>query len=417
MRPLRNQAYVHLILILGVSLSLISCWNSKPPGNNSSTPVAGNCTSGAPGTPVIQTSAVASGLFHTIALDGDGAVWTWGQNSQGQLGNGTITECHTPTRVGGLTGTKIAGGYNHTLALKPDGSLWAWGLNSDGQLGNNSLTNNTTPVQVSVLSSVQAIAGGGAHSLAIESDGTVWAWGDNSYGQLGNGSIIGSNIPVQVLGLTGVIIPIAGGGSHSIAQKSDGTLWAWGLNGAGQLGNGSNNNSSIPVQVSGVLGLTGVSAVSAGENHTVAYDGTGAVWTWGSNAKGQLGNGSGLDSNIPVKVTVLSSVIAIASGYNYTIALKGDGTVWAWGDNLFGQLGLGTADSNPHSVPAQVTDPNDSSGFLTGVITIAGGGNHSIAVKDNGTVWAWGENQNGQLGDGTIVSRSTPVQVSGLLLF
>jgi hypothetical protein len=302
-------------------------------------------------------------------LKNDGTVWAWGYNYDGELGNGTWNSSNVPVQVSGLTSvTAIAGGGGHSLALKNDGTVWAWGYNYGGELGNGTWNSSNVPVQVSSLTGITAIAAGdGGHSLALKNDGTVWAWGDNEYGELGNGTNTNSNVPVQVSGLTG-ITAIAGGVVHSIAVKNDGTVWAWGNNGNGQLGNGTNTNSNLPVQVSG---LTGVTSIAGGLYHSLALKNDGTVWAWGNNGNGQLGNGTFSNSNLPVQVSGLTGVTAIAGGNYHSLALKNDGTAWAWGNNDNGQLGNGTnTDSN---LPVQVSG-------LTGVTAIAVGGLHSLAL-------------------------------------
>src|SRR5512140_776591 len=195
---------------------------------------------------------------------------------------------------------------------------------------------------------------------------------------------------------------IAAGGSHTVAFKSDGTVWAWGYTAYGELGDGTTTGRSLPVQVTG---LSGVAAVAAGDYHTVAAKSDGTVWAWGVNADGQLGDNTTTDRLQPVQATGLSGVVAVAGGSMHTVAGKSDGTVWAWGGNGDGQLGDGTVTNS--SVPVQVAG-------LSGVAAIAAGSIHSVAVKSDGTVWAWGYNGAGQLGDGTLPDSSEPVQVAGL---
>lgn len=250
------------------------------------------------------------------------------------------------------------------------------------------------------------------------------AWGNNSSGQLGDGSTTHRLLPVQVSGLTGVADIAAGNTqdlahpSHSLALKSDGTVWAWGSNSSGQLGNGTTTDSETPVQVvnaSGAGSLTDVIAVAGQAQHSVALkrDSTGVseVWAWGDNGVGQLGDGSSNSSSMPVQVVgpggvgVLTDVIAVAAGVQHTLALTSNRTVWAWGANLFGQVGDST--TSPRRTPVQVSG-------LFGVVAIAAGGYHNLALKQDGTLWAWGHNGFGQLGDGTTVNRAAPVEVIGL---
>ena len=347
---------------------------------------------------------IATGAAHSFALCSDSTVRAWGYDYQGQLGNGTNTNSNVPVQVSSLTGiTAIAGGGSHSLALKIDGTVWAWGSNMEGELGNGTTADSNVPVQVSSLTGITAVAGGETHSLALKNDGTVWAWGDNYSGELGNGTNINSTVPVQVSSLTG-ITAIAGGGPHSLALKNDGTLWAWGINGSGQLGNGTNIDSNVPVQVSSLAGIT---AIAAGGWHSLALKNDGRVWAWGANNDGQLGNGSTiLGSNVPVEVSSLTGIIAIAGGNVHSLALKNNGTVWAWGNNSYGELGI-WGQGGDANVPVQTL-------YLTGIAAIASHANHSLALKNDGSVWAWGWGDLGQLGNGASTTLSVAVQVIGL---
>src|SRR5215204_5283319 len=266
-------------------------------------------------------------------------------------------------------------------------TLSAWGGNRDGQLGNGTTADSSTPVQVSDLVGVRGAAGGQGHSLALKDDGTVWGWGRYP----GNTD---SSTPVQVTdpndpsGYLSGVRAIAASGYHSQALKNDGTVWAWGANFYGQLGNGTTTNSSTPVQVSGLDGIEAIAA-GAGESHSLALRNDGTVWAWGSNAvaarrriSGQLGREDITESSTPVEVGNLDGVEAIAAGYCHSLALKDDGTVWAWGLNLMGVLGTGTTYEHS-STPVQVSE-------VGGIETIAAGDVHSLALKNDGTVWAWG---------------------------
>jgi len=362
---------------------------------------------------------LAAADWHSVALKGDGTVWAWGYNIHCELGDGTNENSNTPVQVSGLSGVvAISANFKHSLALKGDGTVWAWGRGSYGELGDGTNKDHKSPVQVSNLSDVIAISAGGGHSLALKSDGTVWAWGRNIYGQLGDGTNVKyRDTPVQVLTSEGVgfsgVIAISGGYDYSLALKSDGTVWAWGVNSFWQLGDGTNvGYRCTPVQVmtSEGVGLSGVTSISSGNHHALALKSDGTVWAWGRNAMGQLGDGMTTNGHSPVQVSGLSGIVAITVNGAHSLALKSDGTVWAWGQNQYGRLGDGT--TTDRDMPVQVSN-------LSGVVAITAGQCHSMALKDDGTVWAWGYNHDGQLGDGTTTlyaGRHTPVQVVGLIL-
>lgn len=346
---------------------------------------------------------IAAGGRHTATLKSDGTVWNWGDNTYGQLGDGTTTSRYTRVQVSGLTDVKsITEGVYSSIALKKDGTVWAWGANYDGELGDGTTTTRYTPVQgawTGVIA-VTAFKSAGV-TLALRSDGTVWGVGNNSMGQLGDGTTTNRLTPVQVSGLSDVIA-ISAGAYQALALKSDGTVWAWGTEIAGELGNGGNlyTTSAIPVQVSG---LTNVTTISAGFIASYAVKANGTVWAWGQG--GHLGDGTNTPRATPVQVTGLSDMVMVAGGTAHAIALKSNGMVWAWGVN--GLVGDGT--SAARLTPVQVIGLTDIKSISVGLP------NHqSIALKTNGTVWAWGNNEYGKLGDGTTINRLAPVQVTGL---
>ena len=379
--------------------------------------------------------AIASGEEgrYTASLMADGTVWTWGDNSYGELGNNTTTDNHVPLHVLGADGvgllsgvSAIAPGGGHMVALKSDGTVWTWGYNGYGQLGNNSTADIHIPVQVQgpggagMLTGVVAIASGYQHTAALKADGTVWEWGRNIEGELGNHANTNSSTPVQVQGPggTGVlagVIAISAGEQHTVALKADGTVWSWGASWYGQLGNNSKTGSNTPVQVLGIGAsgvLSGVVAISAGMQQTVALKADGTVVAWGCNQFGQLGNNSTTESHVPVQVLgaggagLLSGVVEISSGYQHTVALKADGSVWAWGWNGQGQLGTNsTTDSH---TPVQVLGVGGT-GVLGNVIGISAGSNHVAALEADGSVVEWGYNSNGQLGNNSASQSGAPV--------
>lgn len=384
---------------------------------------------------VLLPTILSGSLSRGQVVDGRGAVWAWGWNGYGQLGNGTTNDSMLPVQVTGLTdAVATGGGKEHSLAVKSDGTVWAWGYNGYGQLGHepgdgDSVTEaggyyRPNPVQVPGLTGVVSVAGGNLHSLALKGDGTVWAWGFNGYGQLGHDNSTDSVLPnldrynpfpTQVAGLTDVVA-VSGNCWHSLAVESNGTVWAWGYNDHGQLGDGTTEWRDAPVQVTG---LTGITAVSAGFYHSIALKSDGTAWTWGLNERGQLGNGTTTSSLIPVQVSGLTGATTVGAGELHCIALKDEGTVWAWGDNSHGQLGDGSPlypdpeDPPPGVVPWKTTPAQVIQ--LTDVVTIAAGGAHNLTVKADGTAWAWGYNASGELGNNSADSSSTPVQVIGLV--
>jgi alpha-tubulin suppressor-like RCC1 family protein len=352
--------------------------------------------------------AIAAGGSHTCALTAGGGVKCWGQNSSGQLGDGTTTSRTTPVDVSGLRSgvVAIAAGDLHTCALTVGGDVKCWGRNSSGQLGDGTTTSRTTPVDVSELGSgVVAIAAGGFHTCALTTDGGVKCWGYNGLGQLGDGTTTSRNMPVDVVRLGSGVRAIGAGGYHTCVLTASGGIKCWGDNTYGQLGIGKFGYRPIPADVSG-LG-SWVSAIAAGDLHTCAPR-AGGVKCWGANRDGQLGNGMWADSATPVDVSGLGSgVRAIAAGDLHTCALTAGGGVKCWGQNSSGQLGDGTTTSR--------TTPVDVSGLGAGVIAaIATGGLHTCALTAGGGVKCWGQNSYGQLGDGTTTRRTTPVDVSGL---
>ena len=342
-------------------------------------------------------TAVAAGSDFSLALGTDGSLAAWGDNSSGQLGDGTLTASPVPvavTATGMLDGKSviaIAAGSGYCLALCSDGALAAWGNNSSGQLGNGSYSNSKVPLPVTasgVLASktVTAIAAGGGHSLALCADGTLAAWGANSSGQLGNNSTSGSKIPVLV-NTSGIlagrmVVAIAAGYSHSLALCADGTLAAWGYNYDGQLGTGTNTRSSVPVAIAttGVLAGKTVVEIAAGNSHCLVLCADGTLAAWGGNGSGQLGNGNNTSSNVPVAVTTTGilagrTAVAIAAGSAMSRVLCADGRLAAWGAALLGDGGSGAS-----NVPVAVATSGTGSGKIFAALGRGSVASHSAAM-------------------------------------
>lgn len=410
-------------------------------------------------------SRVSCGTSHTVAVRTDGTLWAWGLNSSGQVGDSSTTQRSSPVQVGtlaqlGVTKTWVnaVAGANHTVAVASDGTLWAWGSNSNGQVGQGSTTTTTysTPVQIGALTTwstaAQALSGGSDYTFAIKTDGTLWAWGLNSSGQLGDGTITLRAAPVQV-GSATTWQAVAGETTNGIATRTDGTLWAWGLNTSGQVGDGILTTRFAPVQL-GAATDWGGAALSGGTNHAIVRKSNGTLWSWGLNSLGQLGQGradlvagasapaqigsattwttvasgnsvsygistdgtlsawgsniNGLHDVMPRTMLPLTpdlgAVTAAVGGALNTYLIKADGTLWGTGSNGSGQLGLGATDSSQHPVPVPL-----GSGFTW--IQVASGSSFMHAVRSDGTLWAAGSNSSGQLGDGTVTTRTALLQI------
>ncbi len=331
------------------------------------------------------------------------AGWAWGDNGYGQLCDGDSVRQASPVAMSETAGvTQVAAGFGLTVLLRSDGTVWDCGIEVDGGLGDGTpVADSSVPVQVAGLSDVVQVAAGGSFGLALRADGTVAAWG-NPIGSFGDGTYQSRNIPVTVTGLTDVI-QIGASVSHAIALRSNGTVMAWGTNIAGELGNNNGILSDTPTPVDG---LTGVMQISTHGLHNLALRTDGTVMAWGNNIAGEVGPGSTARSQYtPVVVDGLSGVTQVAAGLDHSLALLSDGTVAAWGLNAQGALGDGTTTSR--STPAVIDG-------LTDVKQISAGSMDSLALRADGTIAAWGGNAYGQIGDGTTTNRLTPVTVPGL---
>jgi alpha-tubulin suppressor-like RCC1 family protein len=264
-------------------------------------------------TPPPRLLGAEGGLRHSLASIGSG-IFAWGDNSFGQLGDGTTTQRLQEIYVR-LPHSALAAGLNHSLAVGTGAVVYAWGDNSSGQLGDGTTTRRLTPVQVANLTEVKDVAGGNNFSLALKTDGTVWAWGNNSSGQLGDGTTTRRLTPVQVRGLTGVVAIAAGDAGFALALKSDGTVWGWGHNANSQLGDGTTTRRLTPVQV---RGLSGITHIAAGCQHALARKSDATLWGWGSNAQGQLGSEVPAANPTAVPVLPVEQPMHIATGCYYS---------------------------------------------------------------------------------------------------
>ena len=441
-------------------------------GNNASGQVGNNSTANrltpqqiTPAAPVFPNTfkAVSAGADHSLALRNDGTVWAWGANNHGQLGTGTTTGSLVPVQIqtlpNGLSVTAVSAGDGFSVALLSDGTVRTWGRAEKGQLGNDDDASSLVPVQPTALGAgITAISAGDAHVLALKSDGTVWGWGSNFSGELGGLVPAAQFLPMPVAGLANVAL-LAAGSTHSAAVLADGAILAWGNPNGAALGSASLGYESVRVQTQdvktaaaiyaggdqaavvranaraylfgrnadGQLGTDGLDPVVApsrvlawpnaygvsapsyafGAGHTLALV-DGVIYSAGDNAYGQLGNGGTIDRMTPAALSLSGSAITtVAAGWHHSLALRADGTVLAWGRNDSAQLGFGASSGTPTLTPTPVPG-------LTNVTAIAAGEAHSLALKADGTVWAWGANASGQLGNNATATLATPTQVSGI---
>ncbi len=361
---------------------------------------------------------------HSVPLRAGYYTYSWGSNAYGQLGDpaaGTVQLSPYFISALGDSYLTVHAGNGFSVALLSEGMVKAWGKNNQGQLGNGTMgTDMPYPVAVSGLTDVKALSAGDSHVLAVRFDRTVWTWGANTSGQLGDGTSASRDVPSMVGQLAGVVAVAAGGG-HSLALRDDGTVWAWGGNSQGQLGIGDTRNRWTPVQVPG---LTGVAVIACGKDHSLALKCDGTVWAWGSNDKGQLGIGSSASYVAsPAQVRTLgadeaSKAMALAAGARHSVAVAADGTAWAWGWNAYGQLGNGGTSDASSPVRCKLADGGET-------VAVAGGSGHTLAIRTNtgeanfNIVWAWGRNREGQLGVSSLQDKIDPVstglgQVSSL---
>ena len=375
--------------------------------------VSGVLTVNAPPNIVVTSPSVinmCAGAGTTLIATG-AAAYTW---MPGSLSGSSVTvnpSVNTTYTVSGTSAAGCAGGVSwialsaggyHNLGIKSNGTLWNFGSNLYGQVGDGTNADKLIPVQIGTATNWAAVSAGSFHSLAIKSDGTLWAWGQNANGQVGDGTLVDKTSPVQIGSATNWVA-VSAGGNHSVALKADGTLWAWGYNGYGQLGDATFNQRTTPVQIGTA---TNWASISAGGSQTLAIKTDGTLWSWGRNSSGQLGNGTVNMSNPNlVQVGSAKNWRKITSAFFHSLAIKTDGTLWAWGRNMNGQLGDNTVVDK--SSPAQI-------GVATDWASIDGGLDHTIATKTGGTLWGCGMNTSGQVGDGTMVQRNTFVQIGAL---
>jgi alpha-tubulin suppressor-like RCC1 family protein len=335
-------------------------------------------------------------------------LWIWGSGYVGRLGTNNTTNSSTPvtTFAGGANWKQVAGGSGHTAAIKTDGTLWTWGYNDNpfegnGFLGTNDSTDRSTPVTTFAGgTNWKQVACGYYHTAAIKTDGTLWTWGVNYNGQLGDNGFSSSQIPITTFSGGTNWKQVAGGSRHTAAIKTDGTLWTWGGNAFGELGDNTLNKTISPVTT--FTGGTNWKQVACGYYHTIAVKTDGTLWTWGQGSFGQLGNNATTERSTPVTTFAGgTNWKQVSTGTYHNAAIKTDGTLWTWGNNGSGQLGNNTT--------TQRNTPVTTFAGGTNWKQVAGGSNNTAAIKTDGTLWTWGSGGNGQLGNNAATDRLTPV--------
>jgi len=354
------------------------------------------------------TQTLDSLFVRKDALLSVGSLWLWGQNSMGQLGDNTSSankSSPVQTVAGGNNWKTLTDNGSTTMAaIKNDGSLWLWGNGNQGQIGDNNLVSRSSPVQtICQGTNWKQVSCGYNHTAAVKTDGSLWLWGGDNYGQLGDNTTAIKVSPVQTIAGGNNWAQVSCGRGSTAAIKTDGSLWAWGNNRFGQLGdNTANNNKSSPVQT--IAGGNNWAQVACGYG-AAAIKTDGSLWLWGYNYYGQLGDGTTLNKSSPVQT--------IAGGNNWkrvsvsttnAMAIKTDGSLWTWGFNYYGQLGDGTT-LNKSSPVQTIAGGNNWKQASLGTLT-----QHTAAIKTDGSLWLWGQNTDGQLGDGTVATKSSPVQ-------
>lgn len=354
---------------------------------------------------------VSVGEQHTVALANDGTVWAWGDNSVGQLGDGSTSNSLVPAPVIGLEGLEVVqvdAGYSHSVALTTDGRVFTWGYGFFGQLGNGQSTGSQLPIEVpaSVFGNapIRTVDAGPYTTTAITTDGTAFAWGRGLHGELGDGAAVNRNLPVAVdtaaLAPGERFVDVSSGYEHAVAATDQGRVLAWGSNVEGQVGNGTTDSASTPqiVDLAATPAGSAVVDVEAGAFHNLALDEAGRAIAWGSGSRGQLGNGLTESSTVPVAVSMLDAqrFTDIGAGFEHSVAVASDGAVFAWGDNGLGQLGDAAVPGA--TVPGLVPVGPDRTQ------QVSAGWESTTALGTDGVPRSWGYNSDGQAGSGTTES-------------
>ena len=357
---------------------------------------------------VSVATRVSAGYNHSLAIDEEGNLYAWGRNDYGQLGDGTTNNSGTPIQI--MEGTKfkeVSAGTYCSLAIDEDGNLYAWGRYYWDSFGGESIVKNT-PTLIQEDTKFIKVSNGVSTSqpvcIAIDEEGNLWGWGENTLGTLGTGTKESSSVPVRIKEGT-KFKKISVGGGHSLAIDIDNNLWSWGFNNVGQLGNNSSATAYEPIQI---MQGTKIKEIIADGQFSLAIDETGTLWSWGNNFRGALGNGtttSGYEVNgIPNKVQTDRKFKKISGGSANSFGIDTENNLWAWGFTSSGRLGIGETDNTEVTLPTIVKEG-------TKFKEISGGSSHTLAIDEEGNLWSWGSNGNGELGNGTTNSSNVPIKI------
>jgi alpha-tubulin suppressor-like RCC1 family protein len=347
------------------------------------------------------------GFIEEFALPEFGSAFSWGSNGSGRLGNNSTLDQSSPVSVTGgfVNWSEISGGGSHSLGVRNDGTAYAWGDNSLGQLGDNTTVSRSSPRLISGgFTDWIQVSTGFQHSLGLRANGTAWAWGSSVDGQVGHNSTTSRSSPTLVAGDFTDWVQVSATSNASLGLRENGTAWAWGSGNQGRNGNNSTLNQSSPVSVIG--GFTDWTQLSAGALHSLGVRENGTAWAWGWNSSGQLGDGATTAKSSPVSVIGgFTDWTQLSAGTQHSLGIRENGTAWAWGNNNSGHLGDDTT--------AGKSSPVSVVGGFTDWIQVSASLQHSLGLRANGTAWAWGNGTNGRLGNNSITNRSSPVSVVG----
>jgi len=405
-----KKLFTLILVTLLVVLVLAGCGDGNGSGIEFTEPPVANVPSGnATDTPPSDASApvaisgeattISAGRITSYAILSDGSLWAWGDASELVSGESTGIQTNPIWIMDDVVSVSM--GRSHTVAIRTDRSLWYWGSVWAHTGGLHRV--EFTPIMS--MENVIAVSAGGSHTVAVQTDNNLRTWGSNWHGQLG-----GEESPILH-----DVVAVSAGCSYTMAIRSDGSLWAWGNNDSGQLGDGTTINRDAPVWIMNdvvAVSTGGSSVIAPASSYTMAIRSDGSLWAWGSNWLGRLGDGTATimeagfeivennDRHSPVKI--MDNVVAVSAGDNHTMAIRSDSSLWAWGSNAFGQLGDGTTTAAVQHSPIKIMD---------NVVSVSAGDRHTLALRNDGSLWAWGMNNFGQLGDGTTIDRHEPVRI------